>query len=372
MTLTPLFNPALFRIPDGVAHVCAGGETPFLYSHTEAFEAYARDKSAGSAGRPRQEAKVEHARSLVGALWNVDAASIGFVSSVAEGVSMVMESLAWGEGDNICVIETEYPSVVAPFLLGQGRGRQVRFASPANEAGLASIVDKSTRVIAVSWVSYLNGERLDLVSLRRLADEHDALLIVDFTQASGYLPIDASIADFAFSACYKWMLGMTGVASAYWNRDRQPAWSPATAGWYSIISDQVGFADTLTLRPDAMRFTRGNPAHGAVYVLVNALTYLEGYTASAMQHHVQQLTTDLLGRLRKLEIPSTTPDNPGRHGASVCIASPRAKEIVEHLATQGVYAWNGRGRIRFSFHGFNGAADVDRIETALKVAWQLP
>ena len=50
-----------------------------------------------------------------------------------------------------------------------------------------------------------------------MADSVGALLLVDFTQASGYLPIDASMADFAFSACYKWMLGITGVAVAFWN-----------------------------------------------------------------------------------------------------------------------------------------------------------
>ena len=48
--------------------------------------------------------------------------------------------------------------------------------------------------------------------------------VVDFTQAAGYLPIEASVADFAFSACYKWLLGVTGVAVAYWNRTRQPGW----------------------------------------------------------------------------------------------------------------------------------------------------
>ena len=85
-------------------------------------------------------------------------------------------------------------------------------------------------MILVSYVSYLNGERFDLGPLRRAADAVGALLIVDFTQASGYLPIDAEVADFAFSASYKWMLGMTGVATACWNRRRQPDWAPATAG----------------------------------------------------------------------------------------------------------------------------------------------
>ena len=33
----PIFDPADFRIGPGIVHVCAGGETPFLYRHDEAL-----------------------------------------------------------------------------------------------------------------------------------------------------------------------------------------------------------------------------------------------------------------------------------------------------------------------------------------------
>ena len=43
--------------------------------------------------------------------------------------------------------------------------------------------------------------------------------------------------------------------------------------------------------------------------------------------------------------------------------------LAKALIRRGVWAWNGRGRIRFSFHGYNGSADVDRIMEALRAAW---
>jgi len=58
----PLFNPADFRIPAGVAHVCAGGETAFLGCHDDALRRFAADKSNGMAGRGAQEAQGERAR----------------------------------------------------------------------------------------------------------------------------------------------------------------------------------------------------------------------------------------------------------------------------------------------------------------------
>jgi selenocysteine lyase/cysteine desulfurase len=366
--MNPIFDPADFRLPAGIVHVCAGGETAALRSHDEALLRYVADKTSGLPGRTAQEREIEAARAGLARLWGVQAGDIGFVSNVAEGVSIVAESLDWREGDSIAIDAHEYPSVVGPIAMRRAPVVALRQARGGEPDRLAACVDASTRIIAVSYVSYLTGERLDLKALRALADRVGALLLVDFTQASGYLPIEASLADFAFSACYKWMLGITGVAVAYWNRSRQPDWSPASAGWHSFAPGSRGYDTLPALQPDAMRFTRGNPAHCPIYVLNNALSYLSQYDTGDLQRHVQTLTVALLEALAASQIAVMTPADPARHGASVCIASPRAAAIVEALNGQGVYAWNGHGRVRISFHGYNGMDDADRAAAALRSA----
>ena len=47
----PLFNRADFRIPEGVAHLCAGGEPPFLFTHDEALAARCAVRLRLHAGR---------------------------------------------------------------------------------------------------------------------------------------------------------------------------------------------------------------------------------------------------------------------------------------------------------------------------------
>jgi len=271
--MQPLFDPADFRLPPGITHVCAGGETAALRAHDEALLRYVADKSRGMPGRLAQEAEIDAARAGIARLWGVDKGDIGFVSNVAEGVSIVAESLDWHEDDTICIDANEYPSVVGPIVMRRNPSVGLRQARGNAPDRLAACADASTRIIAASYVSYLTGERVDLPALRRLADHLGALLLIDFTQASGYLPIEASLADFAFSACYKWMLGITGVAIAYWNRGRQPHWAPASAGWHSFMPGSRGYDTVPPLRADAMCFTRGNPAHAAIYVLNKALSY---------------------------------------------------------------------------------------------------
>jgi len=363
--MKPLFDPADFRLSPGITHVCAGGETAALRVHDEALLRYVADKSRGLPGRTAQEAEIEAARAGMARLWNVAPADIGFVSNVAEGVSIVADSIDWHEGDSIAIDANEYPSVVGPVAMRRNPAVRLRQARGSDPDRLQACVDGSTRIIAVSYVSYLTGERVDLTSLRALADKVGALLLVDFTQASGYLPISASIADFAFSACYKWMLGITGVAVAYWNRARQPEWTPASAGWHSFVEGARGYDTTPALRPDAMRFTRGNPAHCPIYVLNSALSYLSRFDMAEVQRHVQTLTVALLEELAASQVAVMTPADPARHGASVCIASSRAPAIVAALYEQGVYTWNGQGRIRVSFHGYNAMTDVERTAAAL-------
>jgi cysteine desulfurase / selenocysteine lyase len=362
----PLFDPDDFRLPGGVAHVCAGGETAALRAHDAAVLRYLADKSSGLPGRSAQEAEIEAARAGMARMWGVSAGEIGFVSNVAEGVSIVAESLAWRDGDSIAIDANEYPSVVGPIALRRAPAIALRQARGTEPDRLSACVDASTRIIAASYVSYLTGERVDLHALRRLADSAGALLLVDFTQASGYLPIEASLADFAFSACYKWMLGITGVAVAYWNRVRQPDWAPASAGWHSFAPGGRGYDAIPALKSDAMRFTRGNPAHCPIYVLNSALSYLGRFEMREVQRHVQTLTAGLLDELATSQMAVMTPADPARHGASVCFASPRAAAIVDALYAQGVYAWNGQGRVRISFHGYNSTSDLERTVAALR------
>ena len=366
--MDPLFDPTEFRIPPAVVHFCAAGETPFLRRHDAAFAAYAEDKSNGSAGRSRQEARAASARDRAARLFGVAAGDIGFVSSVAEGVSMVVESIDWRPGDEVLVDPDEYPSVAAPLAQ---RGVTLRFAPMLDPAAVEAALTARTRMIAVSAVSFLTAARYDLVALRAVADRAGALLVVDFTQGAGWMPIEAGIADFGFAATYKWVLGTTGTAIGFWNRARQPDWAPGTAGWHSIASmGRPDWSRPPALLPDAARFTRGNPAHLALYVLDGALDYLEQFGAPRIERHVQALTVGMLARLAEAGIPSTTPTDPCRHGASVCVESPQASAIVAGMEQRGVLAWNGRGRVRVSFHGYNGSDDMLRASDALIAEWR--
>ncbi|KAL4935645.1 pyridoxal phosphate-dependent transferase [Aspergillus oleicola] len=283
-------------------------------------------KSTGHIGPKFKNQKLDHVRPVIVQMWNAKSAKkIGFAPSVADGIFMIVESMHWGGGDNVIVDADDIPSLIAPFAI------KIRYTGVDF---LESVADSKTRLIAVSHVSYLNSARLDLAHYRRLSDKPGAILIVNYSQAAGYAPIDASIADFAFSCCHKWLLGSTGVTIVYWNQTRQPGWRPSTAGWH--LRDPLPTRreqwemKTLGLRDDAL-----------------------------IEMHVQALTTSLLRALERDGIPSSTPREKEGHGASVIVPCNGAAEIVNKMRELGVYAWNGDGK-----------ADIEQIMNVFSRLWR--
>ena len=98
-----------------------------------------------------------------------------------------------------------------------------------------------------------------------------------------------------------------------------------------------------------------------IYFLRDALQFLNQWDPVVIQRNVQTLTAFPLRKLHQEGIPSSTPFEKAQHGASITITCEGVSEIVNGMRSVGVYAWNGLGRVRFSFHNYNRAADVDRI-----------
>ncbi len=351
-------------------HLAAGGETPFLKSHVEAFTRYALDKSAGLPGRERQLAIHERARERAAALLGVRTDEVAFIPSTSDGVNMVAGSIDWRPGDNVVLETIEFPSDVYPWLLRRDQGVEVRFVGEGFDVApgaLEAAIDERTRVVAVSHVSYLTGLRHDLRSIAEAAHRVGAILSVDASHALGVVPVEARLADFVFSCCYKWQLGCTGIAVGFWNRERQPDWAPRVAGWMSAKPAPGELRRTsFEPRDDAMRMTLGNPSLPGAYVVDNGFKYLLDVGVERIEAHVLELTGRLREGLAELGLEVLTPAEPERRAGNVCIARADGPAFLRGLAESGVLVWEADGRVRYSVHLYNDGDDVERALDATR------
>jgi selenocysteine lyase/cysteine desulfurase len=74
-------------------------------------------------------------------------------------------------------------------------------------------ITRGTRLVSVSYVSYINGFTHDLKALCDLAHSRGALVYADVIQAVGAVPLDvkATGLDFCAASGFKWMMGEQGA-----------------------------------------------------------------------------------------------------------------------------------------------------------------
>jgi selenocysteine lyase/cysteine desulfurase len=322
------------------------------------------------AGRERLFATYTSAKRRLARLVGRPPSEIALLAHASEGVNLVAQSLDWHQGDNVVVGANEFPSLIYPWTRLAARGVELRLVPTRDGlidlSDLRAAVDRRTRLVAASQVSYLTGQRLDLAALDNLTRAAGARLLIDATHALGVVPVDASRCDFLVSSCYKWLLAAHGTAVFVWNRDRLPDLAPASLGWHSVAAFAEPDRPTdVVLRPDADRLEIGNPGFVSVAILDNALARLEQVPTEAVEAHVSELARLVRKGLLARGYPVLTPATPDERAGNVCFAHADSEALTGQLAERGVLVWGGEGRVRVSVHLYNAAADVERLFAAL-------
>lgn len=361
---TPLPAPRsdFIGLEDGRIHLATGGQPPLLKRHRDAFEAYAADKAAGSAGYHRHWEVGLEAKALLARLTGLPAADHALIGSTSEGIARALSAIELQAGDNVVVSELDYAagrhSMLRLAQLGveprvvQGRGWRIE----ADD--LLAACDGRTRALYVSQVTSLTGQRVDVAALSAALDGSGTMLIVDASHALGVVPVDGRLADVTVSAGYKYLCA-TQMGILAWNRARRPDFEPLAVGWCS--GSDAPDHRAYTPHPDGRRAQAGNSNHLDVYLLRASLDYLLGFGIPAIAAHVEALATRLHQGLAARGLEMITPAAPAERAGNVAFAHADNAGIVARAAADGLYLWDGYGRVRCSVHLFNAMDDVERL-----------
>ncbi|MCP4389753.1 MAG: aminotransferase class V-fold PLP-dependent enzyme [Gammaproteobacteria bacterium] len=356
------------------AHLCAGGESPMLKSHLQAIEQFMIDKSRGELARDLEAEKVEQARGKCANLFSVNAEDITFLSNASEGINNVAYGLDWKAGDNVVIADVEFPSGLLPWTRLERQGVEIRVVKHKNWQtrldDIAALVDTRTRVVTLSHVSMLTGQRIDLPALSQLVRSSNALLLLDATHAAGVVPVDARLADVMVSSCYKWLLGTHGAAVFYVNRETLPDFEPPFLGWNSVASHGGWEQPTqFTLKPDLHRFQPGNTGFISVYILDNALDHLLDIGIENIEAHALALSGKIRDAVDNLGLELMTPPAAADRAGNVCFLANDLETVRAELERRQVLIWGayaGFGRLRISTHLYNDSDDANRCIDALQ------
>lgn len=302
---------------------------------------------AGLASPPDFDVPVNAARERYASLVGVEASRVAVGNQVSPFAGLVAASIPAG-GEVLTAIG-EFTSIVFPFLAQADRGVRVREV-PLED--LPAEITAQTALVAVSAVQSADGRLADLDALAA-ADGTGTRVLLDLTQAAGWLPVDAS--RFAYTVCggYKWLLAPRGTCFFTVRADVGDELVPHSAGWYAGAHpwDSI-YGAPLRLAADARRFDI-SPAWHSWVGQAPALDLLTEIGVSALHEHALGLANDFRARL----------DLPPGDSAIVTLAT--APDIEVRLRQGGIAAGMRAGRLRLAFHVNNTADDVARAAAVL-------
>ncbi|MEU6487024.1 aminotransferase class V-fold PLP-dependent enzyme [Streptomyces sp. NPDC046887] len=312
----------------------------------------AEDTAAGNERTGGSLASAAAVRESFARLAGVAADRVAMAGSVAGFSGLIAAALP--PGAEVLFPERDFASVVTPFSARPDL--RLRFA-PLGE--LADAVRPGTALVALSAVQSADGRVADLAAVREAASAHGARILLDATQAAGWLPLEAGAYDYTVTSAYKFLLSPRGVSFLTVREDAQESLRPLAPGLFAAETRDEMYG-ALTLARSARRFDEP-PSFLAYHAAERSLALVEEIGLPALHAHA----TGLAARFRAgLTALGHTPVP----GDSAIVAVPGLGGAQPVLARAGVVVSVTDGNLRAAFHLYNSAADVDRALEVLAAA----
>jgi selenocysteine lyase/cysteine desulfurase len=399
--IPPVLNPALLHLDSDhlwLMH-CADGPVPravnravrnFLRQELWPWGLDWEGEFLGIPAALRQEA----AR-LIGA----EPGDISLTANTSTGLLAVAQGFPWRSGDEVLLPAGEFPSNVYPWKALSVRGVQVREAAlweghkagaacwestppgPGDdpEAWLIDAMGPRTRILAVSWVRFQDGLKLDLARLGSACRRRGVHLVVDGIQGAGtHLPNLYGSSAFATGG-HKGLLAPQGQGFLWTEAGFRRQLAPCGT-WMSLEEPVHPLRPATEPRPwveDGRRLEPGAPSVMACAGLLESLRALNEVGVETLAAHVRALQAALLDQLADapgwvdevrrlrglLDQDRLGPILALHHGART---PEDLEDLLERGRRRGVYASAREGYLRIAFHGWHEGTDLRRIADWLR------
>jgi selenocysteine lyase/cysteine desulfurase len=307
--------------------------------------------------------------------------TVGYVQSTMAGENLALASLGFRPGSgNVVTDALHFEGSLYLFGSLAQQGADVRIVKPREWRieleDLERAIDRNTKLVAVSLVSFLNGFEHDLKAVCDLAHSRGAHVYADIIQAAGAVPVDVTATGVDFCACasYKWLMGDFGLGFFYAREDLLDRVVPRVQyGWRQLAHFEYHMLphDAPGSFPASWRTVPGAPGHfelgtfsrTAEACLAYSLGYIHELGVEKVQAHAQSLTERLQRELPRLGFAPLTPSDCRSPIVTFVVKDPDAAN--ERLKRANVEVKVDQHYMRISPSIYNDQRDVDRLLEAL-------
>ncbi len=316
----------------------------------------------------------ENVRKRFAGMVGADPAEIALTNSATQGIGIVANGLRLNAGDEVVVASGNFPSNLFTWLHLRRLGVGVHVVKPVDGylrvADVAAALTPRTRVLALDWVSYTTGVRIDLPAFGELAHRHGSIFLVDGTQGVGALELDvhALLVDVLVVAAYKWLLGPYSTGFVYLSPAVRDRLDLQIVNWLTVEGSENFDSlpiDQYTLPKTAKVFDVPATANFLnLYGLEASLEFLEGVGVRTVTEHCLHLLDRLAEGVRSRGLRLSAAAAPERRSTILCFGADSleaTENMFENLTANHVAVSLRHGMIRVSPHLYNSESDIDRL-----------
>lgn len=376
--MTPAQTQALFPIKGKRAYLNNASIGPMSLPVIEAVDAFMADvRDNGRNNYPSWCKRADtEIKDRIGRLIGASRDEIAFIKNTTEGLVTVANGVDWRDGDNVILVDIEYPSNVYCWMNLQRRGVSVRWVKTRQGRvmvdDLAAAIDRRTRVISLSAVQFSNGFRQDLAATGELCRRHGVLLNLDGIQWIGALDMDLSRyhVDFLSAGGHKWLLAPIGTGIFYCGKSSLDKLLPPNVGYHSVDKHEDHMDYDLTFRPNAGRFEEALVNFPGIWGLDAAVRLLLAVGTKTVERHIRGVTDFALEELKRRDYKIHTPTADAERSGILCFSKPgmEADAVAPRLAAAKVDVAVRAGALRISPTIFNDTDDIRALLDALPSA----
>jgi selenocysteine lyase/cysteine desulfurase len=312
-------------------------------------------------------------------LVHVKPSEVALVPNTKAGEWIVFHGLdVPGTGGSVVTNDLHYAGSVHSYIGHKKAGMDVRIVKAKHWVidleDMDAAIDKSTRFVAITLLSNVNGHIEDAKSIAEMAHARGAYVYADIIQAAGAIPVDLKRLDVDFAACsnYKWLQGVRGSGFLYVREELQgrvvkdllypgyvqfnyPPWVDRTAAGEEELPYQAP--------KDASRYEPGNMSREGYCGQYEAFRVLEEIGVDNVLAHVMPLVSRIRKELPASKYRCITPE--GTEGPVITFIPADYAGTEKKLEKAGVQVTMTGNRLRISPSFYNNQQDVDRLLDAL-------
>jgi cysteine desulfurase/selenocysteine lyase len=317
-------------------------------------------------------------RVAIGKLIAATADDIILGNSTTYGIDLLANGMQWQRGDEVLLVDEDFPADVFPWLLLRSQGVTVRFikaqAGAIEPQQLAREISPRTRLFCTSWVNSFTGCAIDAAEIGQTCRKNNVIFVLNASQGLGARVLDLrTLSVDAVTCCgFKWLCGPYATGFCWLTPALRESLTSRHAYWLAM---QAG-KPLNRMRDYSLRTDLGARAWD-VFCTANffnfvpwtaAIEYLLQAGPENVARYDERLITQLLQNLDEDRFQLISP-RAGPQRSTLNVVRPRKPEEAEawqqRLSVAGFDVAVREGNLRISPHLHNGPEDIARLARVL-------